>query len=337
MTDHSAPLTSSAPTHDALLDVRNLSTYFYTRSGVVKAVDRVSIKLNSRETFGVVGETGCGKSVMALSVMRLVEWPPGKIVDGQIDFLGRDLLKVTEEEMREIRGSKISMIFQEPMTSLNPVYTVGDQIAEMITLHQNVSRTDAMAKAVELLRRVRMPDPERAVKKHPHELSGGMRQRAMIAMATSCSPRLLIADEPTTALDVTIEAQILKLMRELVREIGASVLLITHDLGIVAENCDRVAVMYAGNIVERADVEAIFGEPLHPYTEGLLNAIPKLGRKRGEPLAVIEGSVPDLSDPPSGCKFHPRCAKAMPVCSQKIPESLEVRPGHLASCFLHTA
>lgn len=320
---------------DPVLQVENLQTYFYTRSGVVKAVDGVSLRVNPKETFGVVGETGCGKSVMALSVMRLIEWPPGRIVGGRVSFLGSDLLNASDQEMRQVRGNRISMIFQEPMTSLNPVYTIGDQIAETMRLHQHLSRSDAMKKAVDILRRVRISDPERTIKKHPHELSGGMRQRVMIAIATSCNPKLLIADEPTTALDVTIEAQILELMKELVREIEASVMLITHDLGIVAENCDRLAVMYAGNVVESGSVQTIFSKPRHPYTHGLLNAIPRLGRKRGEPLTVIRGSVPDLASPPPGCKFHPRCPHAMSKCSERIPDLVEIEPDHVVSCWLH--
>jgi len=335
MTKESTTFPSSMERQDPVLQIENLQTHFYTRSGVVKAVDGVSLTVNPQETFGVVGETGCGKSVMALSVMRLIEWPPGRIVGGRVSFLGRDLLKTSDQEMRGVRGNRISMIFQEPMTSLNPVYTIGDQIAETMRLHQHVSRSDATKKAVDILRRVRISDPERTIKKHPHELSGGMRQRVMIAIATSCNPKLLIADEPTTALDVTIEAQILELMKELVREIGASVMLITHDLGIVAENCERLAVMYAGNVVESGSVQTIFSKPRHPYTRGLLDAIPRLGRKRGEPLAVIKGSVPDLARPPSGCKFHPRCPDAMSKCGERIPELVEIEPGHVVSCWLY--
>jgi len=335
MIKESTDFPSSMERQDPVLQVENLQTHFYTRSGVVKAVDGVSLTVNPQETFGVVGETGCGKSVMALSVMRLIEWPPGRIVGGRVSFLGRDLLKTSDQEMRRVRGNRISMIFQEPMTSLNPVYTIGDQIAETMRLHQHVSRSEAIKKAVDILRRVRISDPERTIKKHPHELSGGMRQRVMIAIATSCNPKLLIADEPTTALDVTIEAQILELMKELVREIGASVMLITHDLGVVAENCDRLAVMYAGNVVESGSVQTIFSKPRHPYTRGLLDAIPRLGRKRGEPLAVIKGSVPDLARPPSGCKFHPRCPHAMSKCGERIPELVEIEPGHVVSCWLY--
>jgi oligopeptide/dipeptide ABC transporter ATP-binding protein len=332
LTSNREPATNS---EEPVLRVEDLRTYFFIQGRVVRAVDGVTLSVNPRETFGLVGETGCGKSVMALSVMRLVDWPPGRVVGGRVVFRGRDLLQISDEEMRRVRGNNLSMIFQEPMTSLNPVFTVGDQLAEMISLHQHVSHNEAMSRAADMLKKVQIPDPERAVKKYPHELSGGMRQRAMIAMAASCNPTLMIADEPTTALDVTIEAQVLDLMKKLVQEIDASVLLITHDLGIIAENCDRVAVMYAGNIVETADVKTIFREPCHPYTQGLLNAIPSLEKKRGEPLAVIEGSVPDLAQPPSGCKFHPRCARAMRVCSERVPTLVEVKPGHLVSCFLY--
>jgi len=341
-----------------ILSIRNLKTYFYTYAGVVRALEGIDLDIYPGETVGLVGETGCGKSVTALSVMRLVADPPGKIVDGEILFHGEDLLENTEQEMQEIRGKKITMVFQDPMTYMNPVMTVGDQIAEVIMLHQDLSgdvveETDAsqgrhtnrpimsqrsakkvaMAKAVETLKLVRMPYPEKIVKQYPHELSGGMRQRAMIAMALSCGPDLLIADEPTTALDVTIQAQILSLLNELKKEIGTSILLITHDLGIVAEVCDRVGVMYAGKIVELAETKALFRNPSHPYTQGLLRAIPKLHREV-EQLDIIPGSVPNLIFPPSGCRFHPRCQFAMETCSTAFPGLTEVEPNHFVSCYL---
>jgi oligopeptide/dipeptide ABC transporter ATP-binding protein len=322
---------ASLTSRDILLEVENLRVYFYTRKGIVKAVDGVSFNILKGEVFGLVGESGCGKSTTGLAIMRLIQWP-GRIIDGRIIFKNEDLLKKSEDEMRRIRGSKISMIFQEPTTSLNPVFTVGEQVAESIMIHQSVERREAQVKVLEMLRKVGIAEPERVAKQYPHELSGGMAQRVMIAIAFSCNPDLLIADEPTTALDVTIEAQILELMKDLVREMGTSVLLITHDLGIVAENCNRVAVMYAGKIVEIADVKTIFKKPMHPYTVALLQAIPKFqGRK--QPLPEIEGVVPSLIDPPSGCRFHPRCKQSKNVCSKQEPRLLEVEPGHLVSCF----
>jgi oligopeptide/dipeptide ABC transporter ATP-binding protein len=337
-----------------ILSIRNLKTYFYTYAGVVRALEGIDLDIYPGETVGLVGETGCGKSVTALSVMQLVPNPPGKIVDGEILFHGEDLLKKSEQEMREIRGKKITMVFQDPMTYMNPVMTVGDQVAEVIMLHQDLSsdgdkmgarhagrlglsrrsaKKVAMERAVETLKLVRMPYPEKISKQYPHELSGGMRQRAMIAMALSCGPDLLIADEPTTALDVTIQAQILTLLNELKKEIGTSVLLITHDLGIVAEVCDRVGVMYAGKIVELAQTRVLFRNPSHPYTQGLLRAIPKLYREM-EQLDIIPGSVPNLIYPPSGCRFHPRCQFAMKACSAESPRLTEVEPNHLVSCYL---
>jgi oligopeptide/dipeptide ABC transporter ATP-binding protein len=347
------------PDRTPILSIRGLKTYFYTYAGVVRALEGIDLDIYPGETVGLVGETGCGKSVTALSVMQLVPDPPGRIVDGQIIFHGQDLLKNTEQDMQEIRGKKITMVFQDPMTYMNPVMTVGDQIAEVIMLHQdlsneikagrgtsNVSHTAggpmmsqrsikkiAMAKAIETLKLVRMPYPEKIVKQYPHELSGGMRQRAMIAMALSCGPDLLIADEPTTALDVTIQAQILSLLNELKKEIGTSILLITHDLGIVAEVCDRVGVMYAGKIVELAKTKALFRNPSHPYTQGLLRAIPKLHRET-EQLDIIPGSVPNLIFPPTGCRFHPRCQFAMKICSTAFPVLTEVETDHFASCYL---
>ena len=294
---------------EKLLDIRNLSTYFYTGEGVVKAVDDVSFHIMEGETLAVVGESGCGKSVTSLSVMRLIPWPPGKIVGGEIDFKGKNILSMSDREMQAIRGNEISMIFQEPMTSLNPVYTVGFQISEALELHQKMNSQQAMTKAIEMLRLVGIPLPEKRVHEYPHQLSGGMRQRVMIAMALACNPHLLIADEPTTALDVTIQAQILDLLRKLKEELGMAILLITHDLGVVAEMAQRVVVMYAGKVVEEADVVSIFSTPYHPYTQGLLMSIPKL-TTRDEKLHVIEGVVPNPIHMPQGCRFQPRCPYA---------------------------
>jgi oligopeptide/dipeptide ABC transporter ATP-binding protein len=319
---------------DVLISVKNLKTNFYTYAGVVKALDGINLEIYKGETIGLVGETGCGKSVTALSIIRLIQWPPGKIDDGSIIFDGRDLLKLPEKEMRKIRGNKISMIFQEPMNSFNPVYTIGDQIAEIIMLHQKKHKKDAWSLAIEMLKFTGIPAPERVADSYPHELSGGMLQRAMIAMALSCQPALLIADEPTTALDVTIEAQILELMKDLKNKIGSSILLITHDLGIVADVCDRVGVMYAGNIVELTSVERIFSNPSHPYTTGLINAIPKLSTRHESRLETIPGNVPNLIFPPSGCRFHPRCSKAMDICRKEKPGIYKLEEGHLVSCFL---
>lgn len=321
---------------ERLLEVKNLKTYFYTSDGVVPAVDGVSFHVDKGETLGIVGESGCGKSVTSLSVMRLIPNPPGKIVAGEIIFDGADLLKKSEADMRKIRGNRISMIFQEPMTSLNPVYTVGDQIAEAIVLHQGLKRREAMEKATEMLRLVGIPLPERRVREYPHQLSGGMRQRVMIAMALSCNPQMLIADEPTTALDVTIQAQILELMKRLKQELGMAIMLITHDLGVVAEMCQRVVVMYAGKIVEEADVVSIFRNPLHPYTEGLLKSIPSMDRAKGR-LHVIEGVVPNPLHMPAGCRFHPRCPYTMDICRQKEPDLMPDGPGRTVACWLRTS
>lgn len=320
---------------EKLLEVRGLKTYFYTEDGVVPAVDGVDFSITKGETIGIVGESGCGKSVTSLSIMRLIPNPPGKIVDGEIIFEGSDLLKKTEAEMRKIRGNEISMIFQEPMTSLNPVFTIGNQIIEAIVLHQNLDKAAAREKAIEMLRLVGIPSPERRVDEYPHQLSGGMRQRVMIAMALSCNPKLLIADEPTTALDVTIQAQILDLMRQLRDEFGTSIMLITHDLGVVAELAEKVVVMYAGKIVERADVKLLFGDPMHPYTLGLLGSIPKLTVEQ-ERLQVIEGVVPDPAYMPKGCRFHPRCQDAQEICKVEEPELLTHRPGHEVACWKYT-
>jgi peptide/nickel transport system ATP-binding protein len=305
-----------------LLEVRNLQTHFPTRAGLVRAVDGVSFYIDQGELLSLVGESGCGKSITALSVMRLIS-PPGKIAGGEIIFEGQNLLKVTEERMREIRGDDIAMIFQDPMTSLNPVYTVGEQIAEALRLHRKLSRRNARSAAIEAMKEVAIPDPARRVGDYPHQLSGGMRQRVMIAMALACDPKLLIADEPTTALDVTIQAQILELLNELRRTRNLGVLLITHDLGVVAEVADRVAVMYTGKIVEESPVEELFARPKHPYTEGLLRSVPKLAADevgRAERLETIEGIVPSPTALPPGCHFAPRCSHRMPRCEQgEIP------------------
>lgn len=320
-----------------LLQIEGLQTHFFTRDGIVRAVDGVSFSVASGETLAVVGESGCGKSVTSLSILRLVASPPGRIVAGRVVFEGRDLLALNEDEMRAVRGDAISMIFQEPMTSLNPALTVGRQIAESLVLHRGLSQSNAMAKTVEMLRKVRMPEPERRVRQYPHELSGGMRQRVMIAMALACGPRLLIADEPTTALDVTIQAQILDLMRELARETGAAIILITHDLGVVAEMAQRVVVMYAGRKVEEAPVEELFARPRHPYTRGLLGSMPHLGdsvrNERSERLVEIPGMVPSLKDEQPGCLFAPRCPKAVARCLQDAPPLTAHGPGHWAACW----
>ena len=324
--------TSSAP----LLDVQNLKTWFFTRDGVVRAVDGVSFSILRGETLAIVGESGCGKSVTSLSILRLIASPPGRTVEGKVVFEGRDLLELSEEQMRKIRGDAISMIFQEPMTSLNPVLTIGRQIAEVLILHRGLSSEDAMLSAIEMLRVVKIPEPEERVTQYPHQLSGGMRQRVMIAMALACEPRLLIADEPTTALDVTIQAQILDLMRELKARTGAAIVLITHDLGVVAEMAQRVVVMYAGRKVEEATVEALFARPRHPYTRGLLDSIPKLGAaSRGERtrLTEIAGTVPSLSEEIVGCAFAPRCAYATVRCLNQYPPFEEKAPGHGAACW----
>jgi len=316
-----------------LLNIKNLKTYFFTHEGTAKAVDGISLKINKGETLGLVGESGCGKSVTALSITRLIQNPPGKIVDGKIYFEGKNLLKLDIKEIRKIRGKKISMIFQEPMTSLDPVFTIGHEIMESIQLHQGFKKEKAKGKTIEALKIVGMPDAEKIVNNYPHELSGGMRQRAMIAMALSCNPALLIADEPTTALDVTIQAQILRLINEIKVKYGASVMLITHDLGVVAEMCDHVAVMYAGHIVEYTDIDTLFSNPLHPYTEGLNKSIPRLDVDI-ERLDTIKGLVPNLYDLPSGCPFHPRCNYCFKKCTEEIPELIEAEDQHFVKCHL---
>ena len=322
------------PSSDRLLEVNDLKTYFDTDEGTVKAVDGVSFHIDKGETLGVVGESGSGKSVTSLSTMRLIPQPPGRFAAGEIKFEGQDLLKKSEREMRKIRGNEISMIFQEPMTSLNPVYTVGDQISEAIQLHQGKTRRQGMKMATEMLDLVGIPEPGKRVKNYPHQMSGGMRQRVMIAMALSCSPKLLIADEPTTALDVTIQAQILDLMRSLQEEIGMSILFITHDLGVVAEVAERVVVMYAGRAVEEASVGDIYANPRMPYTRGLLNSIPRVDKvaEHQERLEAIPGNVPNPLSLPEGCAFHPRCKYATDVCTAGIPPLEDIGEGHMVRC-----
>jgi oligopeptide/dipeptide ABC transporter ATP-binding protein len=316
----------------ALLEIRDLHTTFPAAAGEARAVDGVSLSLDAARTLGLVGESGCGKTMTALSIMRLVP-PPGRVVAGQIELDGRDLLRLTERAMRAVRGADIAMIFQEPMTSLNPVFTVGDQIAEAVRLHHDASRAAARAQAIEMLRTVEIPEPERRYDEYPHQLSGGMRQRVMIAMALSCRPRILIADEPTTALDVTIQAQILDLLGGLQRRLGMALLLVTHDLGIVAERADAVAIMYAGRVVEFGAVADVFQHPLHPYTRGLLHSIPKIGAARQRRLDAIPGVVPDLLHLPSGCRFRDRCALAIDACAATDPRLEEHAAGHWAACI----
>jgi peptide/nickel transport system ATP-binding protein/oligopeptide transport system ATP-binding protein len=324
-----------------LIEIKGLKTYFYTEGGIVRAVDGVDFTVELQKTLGIVGESGCGKSVTALSILRLIPTPPGKIVAGEIIFHRNggvsDLTKIDPKgsEMRSIRGNEIAMIFQEPMTSLNPVYTIGKQIMESIIQHQNLSKRAARKKSIEMLQAVGIPLPEQRIDEYPHQLSGGMRQRAMIAMALSCNPALLIADEPTTALDVTIQAQVLELMNNLRAEFKASILFITHDLGVIAGMADDVAVMYLGKVVEIGTVWDIFHHPKHPYTRGLMNSIPSLSTQTEKRLVPIEGVVPDLLDAPQGCGFAPRCPKAMKICSNEIPVLKEAAPGHRVACWLH--
>lgn len=320
-----------------LLEIRNLKTYFYTEDGVVRAVDGVDIEIYPGEVLGIVGESGSGKSVTSLSIMRLIS-QPGKIIDGEILYEGRDLLKLSDNEMMAMRGNRISMIFQQPQTSLNPVFRVGEQISEVLNIHKDFGREAGKKRAVELLKLVGIPDAERRAEAFPHELSGGMAQRVMIAMALACVPDLLIADEPTTALDVTIQAQILDLMRNLRSQLGSAVILITHDLGVIAEMADRVAVMYAGEIVEQTDVLSLFKEPLHPYTVGLIGSTPVLGNLR-EKLEVIPGNVPNLVNLPPGCRFAPRCQAcvkySMSICTEKRPDLIQTAKGHQIRCWLY--
>ncbi len=324
------------PSH--LLSVRNLKTYFYTFEGVARAVDNVSFDLAKGEILGIVGESGCGKSVTAQTIMRLIPMPPGRIVSGEILFDGTDLVQLNMEQMRSVRGKRIAMIFQEPMTSLNPVFTVGDQIAEMFILHEHLNKKRSLARAVEMLGRVQIPAPEKRVHEYPHQLSGGMRQRAMIAMALACNPEILIADEPTTALDVTIQAQILDLMIQLKQDYETAIMMITHDLGVIAELAERVVVMYAGKIVETADTVDLFNQPQHPYTQGLLQSIPQLGKRSQhgrQRLREIKGIVPSLYDLPSGCRFYPRCPQAMDHCLDHSPQLKALDPGHWVRCWLY--
>ena len=323
-------------TSQPLLEILNLKTYFYIRGGLLKAVDDVTLSIREGQTLGLVGESGCGKSVTASSVMGLVPIPPGQIAGGEILFEGMDLLKLPESKMRKIRGNKISMIFQEPMTSLNPVFTVGDQVGEVIRLHKKHSRNETREMVIEVFRQVGIPAPETRFKEYPHQMSGGMRQRVVIAMALACDPKLMIADEPTTALDVTIQAQILELMNKLKKETGASILFITHDLGVIAEMAQRVAVMYAGQLVEEADVETIFEDPKHPYTRGLLQSIPLLGtKKKQQRLQTISGVVPSLFTLPEGCLFNERCNETMASCEQVRPQILDLGNGHTVRCHLY--
>ena len=317
-----------------MLEIDKLQTYFFTDDGVLPSVDGVSYTIYPGETLGVVGESGSGKSVTAMSILQLIPQPPGKIVGGKILFEGKDLTKFDETQMRKIRGNDISVIFQEPMTSLNPVYTVGNQIVEAILLHQDLEYPEARELAIDMLRKVGIPAPETRIDEYPHQMSGGMKQRAMIAMALACKPKLLIADEPTTALDVTIQAQILDLLNELQEEMGMSILFITHDLAVVAETCDHVAVMYAGKIVEYGDVETIFDEPAHPYTHGLFNSIPDIDAEvTNERLYVIPGMVPRPQNFPTGCRFRTRCLFATEKCSEEPPVT-EIAPGHKVSCWV---
>jgi peptide/nickel transport system ATP-binding protein len=320
-----------------LLEVKGLKTYFYTEDGVVRAVDGVDFEVFPGEVLGIVGESGCGKSVTSLSIMRLVS-KPGKVDAGEILLDGENLLNLSEEEMTKVRGNRISMIFQQPQTALNPVFKVGDQLSEVLNVHQDMGKDAGWKRAVALLKMVGVPDPERRAEAFPHELSGGMAQRVMIAMALACVPEVLIADEPTTALDVTIQAQILDLIRDMRREMGTSVILITHDLGVVAEMADRIAVMYAGEIVEQTDANSLFDQPLHPYTQGLIGSIPVLGEVK-ERLDVIPGSVPNLVNLPPGCRFTPRCEArvkyGLTVCPLVKPDLVEVKPGHTVRCWLY--
>jgi oligopeptide/dipeptide ABC transporter ATP-binding protein len=318
---------------DELLRVEELKTFFYTHEGIVKAVDGVSFTIDKGKTLGLVGESGCGKSVTALSIMRLIQTPPGKIVSGKILLEGKNLLELSEKEMRKIRGCKISMIFQEPMTSLDPMFTIGSEITEVLQLHQGLKKENARKKAIESLSTVKFPDAEKHINHYPHELSGGMRQRVMIAMALSCNPALLIADEPTTALDVTIQAQILRLINDLQKKFNTAVLLITHDLGVIAKTCDNVALMYAGYIVEYTDVRTFFNQPRHPYAQALLKSIPRLDAEAGR-LKIIKGLVPNLLDIPSGCPFHPRCDFCFEPCTKALPPLTQVKKDHWVRCYL---
>ena len=320
---------------DSLLKVQGLKTHFYTEDGIVRAVDGVDFALEPGETLGFVGESGCGKSVTALSILRLIPQPPGKIVSGELNFKGEDLRSLSLDRMRRIRGKDISMIFQEPMTSLNPVFNIGKQISEAIQLHEGLAAKESLNKATEMLHLVGIPSPEKRIRDYPHQLSGGMRQRVMIAMALSCNPNILIADEPTTALDVTIQAQILRLISDLQKKVGMAVILITHNLGIIAQTAWRVAVMYMGKIVEEGEVRKLFGEPLHPYTQGLLKSLPNFYKDsvKKDRLEEIPGVVGSLLTPPPGCYFSPRCKYTMEICRQEEPQLLEAQPGHEVRCW----
>ena len=329
----------SAIAKERMLEIKDLKVHFDTEDGVLHAVDGVSFGIDAGETLGVVGESGCGKSVTAKTITRLLDMPPGRIVGGEIRWKGNDLIKASDEAIRALRAREIAMIFQEPMTSLNPVYTVGEQIAEVVRLHDKSGRRAAMDRAIEMLRLVNIPNPERRVNDYPHQFSGGMRQRVMIAMALSCNPKLLIADEPTTALDVTIQAQILDLMNELKEKLGMSIMLITHAMGVVAETAQRVVVMYAGKVIEEANVEDLFRTPLHPYTQGLIRSIPRidLAATHKQRLEAIAGSVPKLINPAPGCRFASRCAHVRAECKAATPPLVEVSPGHKVACVLHAA
>jgi peptide/nickel transport system ATP-binding protein len=322
---------------EPLLEIRGLKTHFATEDGIVQAVDGVDISIARGETLGVVGESGCGKTVTALSVLKLIAMPPGRIVAGQILYQGRDLAPLSTAEMDRIRAKDIAMVFQEPMTSLNPVYTIGEQIAEVLRRHEGLSRKAALERTIEMLRLVQIPNPDKRVHDYPHQFSGGMRQRVMIAMALSCSPKLLIADEPTTALDVTIQAQILELLQEMKSRFGMAIMLITHAMGVVAETAQRVVVMYAGKVIEEAPVEALFADPKHPYTQGLIRSIPRIdtAATRKARLEAIPGVVPSLLKPPPGCRFAARCKHAMPRCRDAVPPLLDVGGGHKVACVLY--
>lgn len=322
---------------DIILSLDDLHTYFYTEDGVVKAVDGVTFDVHRGEILGLVGESGSGKTVTAMSILQLIPRPPGKIVSGDIIWKNVSLVQMAESELRTIRGNQIAVVFQDPMTSLNPVLTIGDQIGEAIILHQQIDEEEAEEKVITLLDLVGIPDAAKRIGDYPWQFSGGMRQRVMIALALSCNPDLLIADEPTTALDVTIQAQVLDLMRDLKRKFQTSIILITHDIGVIAEMCDRVAVMYAGNIVEIADVYTIFKDPKHPYTIGLLNSIPSIESAREDELQIIPGSIPNLISPPTGCRFHPRCSEAIPECAEIVPDTVELEKGHFVRCLHYTS
>ncbi|WP_201712847.1 ABC transporter ATP-binding protein [Rossellomorea arthrocnemi] len=321
---------------NVVLEVKNLKTHFTSKKGVTKAVDGIDFVLHQGETLGIVGESGCGKSMTSLSILRLVPSPPGKIVDGTVELKGKDILQMSDSELRKVRGNQISMIFQEPMTSLNPVIPVGEQIAEAIRVHQKLGRKEAWEKSVEMLELVGIPSPRQRAKQEPFQLSGGMRQRVMIAMALACNPEVLIADEPTTALDVTIQAQILELMKDLQKRLNMGIIFITHDLGVVAELCDKVAVMYAGQVVEYSSTEALFSHPKHPYTNGLLSSLPKLYEDQEE-LQTMPGNVPSPYDMPKGCRFSPRCPLATEQCHEEEPQLHSLEDGSQIRCFLYNA